>query len=520
LVDDLFQAARKAYRRGDDKEGDRLEAEAKRLQRFADMPLTDQTEEGVADYFTKMFVGEFRFVPKLGWFRWQGSHWEQDETGEVYVSLREVTSRLRRQWNDMPTETEVQEKRKKAFGQFVSRSRSARSHDAFLKIASRDSQLIALPQELDQQPTLLPCLNGTVDLTTGELREAKREDLLSRVIHLAYDPSAKAPKFEKFLEEVQPDPRMREFLQRLLGYGLFGCVREHVFPIFYGDGANGKSVLAQVVQHVVGEYAQTVPRTLVVETRNEQHKTQVARLHRTRMGFVHETERDAVLNVEAVKMLTGGDILTGHFMRKDFFDFVPSHTLYLLSNWKPQVDAAMRAVWRRLLLIPFDVEIAPEKQDLSLADTVIAEESEGVLRWLIEGASWWNAFTHAADGASGLLPPKRVIEETKEYQSQEDVVGRFVDECCDLGKGRKVQAGKLYTAYKDYCKREGIEKPATSNKFADAVRRVKGAGGRRIGKSEKDSVDGRKYYDGIGLHASEEQDPREVLDDDPESWSF
>jgi putative DNA primase/helicase len=113
-----------------------------------------------------------------------------------------------------------------------------------------------------------------------------------------------------------------------------------------------------------------------------------------------------------------------------------------------------------------------------------------------------------------------VIDETKEYQLEEDVVGRFVDECCDLGKGRNVQAGKLYTAYKDYCKREGIEKPATNNRFADAVRRVKGADGRRIGKSEKDTSDGRKYYAGIGLHASDEQDPREVPDDEPENWGF
>ena len=194
LVDDLFQSARKAYQRGDEKEGDRLDAEAKRLQRIADMPLTDQTEEGVADYFTKMFVGEFRYVPKFGWFRWAGSHWEQDETGEVYVSLREVTSRLRRQWNDMPKKTDEQKARAKAFGQFVSRTRSARSHDAVLKIASRDPKLVIRPGELDQQPTLLPCLNGTVDLTTGELRDAKREDLLSRVVPVEYDADAKSPQ--------------------------------------------------------------------------------------------------------------------------------------------------------------------------------------------------------------------------------------------------------------------------------------------------------------------------------------
>ena len=113
-----------------------------------------------------------------------------------------------------------------------------------------------------------------------------------------------------------------------------------------------------------------------------------------------------------------------------------------------------------------------------------------------------------------------MLDETKDYQLQEDVVGRFVDECCDLGKGRKVQAGRLYAAYKDYCKREGIEKPASSNKFADAIQRVKGADGHRIGKSQKSWDGGRKVYDGIGLHAEDEQDPREGPDDDPENWGF
>lgn len=439
--------ARKAYEHNPTPENEqafRAAVEGK-ARRVVEIPLANWTEEGAADLFVQMFKDEVRYVPKFGWFLWTGSHWEHDETGAVYRRFREVTARLRQQASHLPKDDK---ERAKAFRQFVARMQSARAHDAVLRIASRDAAVCAGPDQLDKKPTLLPCLKGTVDLTTGELCEAKRDDLLSRVVRIEYDPDATAPKFDKFLCEIQPEADMRRFLQRLLGYGLFGNVREHVFPIFYGDGANGKSVLAQVVQSVVGEYVQTVPKTLVVETRNEQHKTQVARLHRIRMGWIHETERDARLNVEAVKNLTGGDVLTGHFMRKDFFDFVPSHTLYLLSNWKPQIDADIRAIWRRLLLVPFDVEIPLEKQDLSLADKIIADESPGVLRWLVEGAAWWWAFSQKRDGGSGLLPPQRVIDETKEYQSQENVVGRFLEECCQFGPSFSVQAGKLYSAYK------------------------------------------------------------------------
>jgi putative DNA primase/helicase len=414
----------------------------------------------------------------------------------------------------MPTKTEEQEREAKAFRQFVVRVRSARSHDAVLKIASRDSRFVALAGDLDQQPVLLPCLNGTVDLRTGELCPAEREDLLSRVVRLDYDPTAKAPRFEKFLKEIQPDPRMQEFLQRLWGYGLFGTVYEHIFPILYGDGANGKGVLAQAVQRIIGEYAQTVPRSVVVDLGKDQHKTQIARLHRTRIGIVHETQRGARLNVEAVKMLTGGDTLTGNFMRQDFFDFEPTHTLYLLSNFKPQVDNALKAIWRRLLLVPFKVEIHEDDQDLSLPDKIVAEESAGVLRWLVEGAAWWWTFSQMRDGGSGLLPPKCVVDETREYQRDEDVIGRFVEECCELGAHAKVRAGDVYRAYKEYCKREGIDDPASSNMFAEALKRISYADGKRVAK-KRDGAG--RYYEGIGLPASDDGDPR-VPDDDPESW--
>jgi putative DNA primase/helicase len=217
--------------------------------------------------------------------------------------------------------------------------------------------------------------------------------------------------------------------------------------------------------------------------------------------------------VEAVKMLTGGDTLTGNFMRQDFFDFEPTHTLYLLSNFKPQVDNALKAVWRRLLLIPFDVEIPEAKQDLSLADKIVEEESAGVLRWLVEGAAWWWTFSQLRDGGSGLLPPQRVTDETKEYQRDEDVIGGFVDECCELGAHAKARAGDLYKAYKEYCKSEGIDDPASSNMFAEALKRISYADGQRIAK-KRDGAG--RYYEGIGLPASDEQDPREVPDD----WSF
>jgi putative DNA primase/helicase len=118
------------------------------------------------------------------------------------------------------------------------------------------------------------------------------------------------------------------------------------------------------------------------------------------------------------------------------------------------------------------------------------------------------------DGGSGLLPPKCVVDETREYQRDEDVIGRFVEECCELGAHAKVRAGDVYRAYKEYCKREGIDDPASSNMFAEALKRISYADGKRVAK-KRDGAG--RYYEGIGLPASDDGDPR-VPDDDPESW--
>jgi putative DNA primase/helicase len=473
------------------------------LNKYRAALLVKRSEEGVADMFVNMFVEDVRYETDRKWLLWTGSHWQEDKDDSVYQRVRKVTEQLDDQARNMPRDNEKLEKQADAFARFVRSMQREHAHRSVLQIASRHPDVRVPAEKLDRPAYLLPCQNGTIDLRTGELREARREDYLTRVIPTDYDPTASAPKFEKFLERIQPELPTRLFLQRLLGYSVFGFVREHVFPIFFGDGANGKSVLASVVQHVLVDYAQTAPATLVIETKNEPHRTEVERLRGVRVAFVHETKRGVKLNVERVKMLCGGDRITANRMHHDLIEFDPTHQLVLVSNFKPHVDAALRAVWRRLLLIPFEVEIPEKDQDLGLADDISDLEAEGVLRWLVDGAAWWFWFHEQAKGGSGLLPPRVVLDHTLEYQAAEDVVGSFVEAKCVLNPNAQVQGAALYKAYREYCESVGV-KPARNNDFAEAIRRVKNEDGKAVGKATK--TDGVMVYASIGLHASEYAD--------------
>ena len=335
---------------------------------------------------------------------------------------------------------------------------------------------------------MLNCLNGTIDLRTGNLRPHDRADLITRVCPVEYDPNATAPNFDRFLAEVQPDPDVRAYLARLFGYSAVGLIREHVIGVFCGPGANGKSVLAETVSYALGDYAKPGPSSLIVASgSSDSHPTDVASCMGSRLVLVHETKRGAGFDASKIKLLTGGDKLTARHMRQDFFSFTPSHTIVMLSNYRPQADATDAALWRRVQLTPFDVVIPVERRDRDLAEK-LRGEAPGILRWLVEGALEWQR--------TGLAPPVVILEQTERYRASEDVIGAFLEERTVRLKGAQVKAGALYGAFKTWCEENG-QRATNGNEFSAEIM---GRGFERV-----ESKTGRQYL-GIGLHADESDD--------------
>ncbi|HEX7082358.1 MAG TPA: phage/plasmid primase, P4 family [Gammaproteobacteria bacterium] len=359
-------------------------------------------------------------------------------------------------------------------------------------------QLTIPAEALDADPWALNCLNGTIDLRTGELREHNPADYITRIAPVEYDPNASAPRFERFLDEITDGNRpLAAFLQRWFGYCATGDVREQKFVIHIGQGANGKGTLLELVASVLGDYAGAAPPSLLTSSgRGERHPTEIADLLGKRMVTAHETDDGAVLREGFVKQLTGNDRLKARYMRGDFFEFAPTHKVQLLTNHKPQIKGQDFAIWRRVLLVPYPVKFgsvgevesgkATAPRDDALPEALAAERA-GVLRWIVEGTVEWHR--------GGLRPPDCVLAAGLEYQSEQDRVGQFVNECCELDREAWTPINgsgfdsAVFPAYVQWCREAGYQHLGRG-RFMDELercvpffrresRKVEGEAGRR-----------------------------------------
>ncbi len=440
----------------------------------------NEFELDVAARLVEKHGERLRYVTGIGWFVWSETHWQRDERERAREAVKRIIADMR---------TEAAELRDDGLWKLCRRVATARGVKAILDLAASDKQIRLTVDELDTHAHLLACKNGIVDLRDGAIKKPDPAELISRCCPVIYDPNAEAPMFEKFLGEVQPKQDVRDYLARLFGYAATGIVREHVLAVLWGPGANGKSVLADVVTHVLGDHAKPGPVSLIVtDGRHAPHPTDVASCAGSRLVIVHETKRGAGFDSSKVKLLTGGDRLTARFMRQDFFDFRPTHTLVMLSNYKPVADANDAALWRRVQLVPFEVVIPIEEQDRELAEKIKAAEAAGVLHWIVEGAAQWYQ--------RGLQPPDIVLEQTEAYRAAEDVIGRFIEDRCVKSRAAKVKAGALYEVFRSWCKEQG-ERAVRGNEFFNEM----------VGRGyERQITNQGRVYRGIGLHASEYDD--------------
>jgi putative DNA primase/helicase len=349
-------------------------------------------------------------------------------------------------------------------------SESAKRINAMLDLARSEPGIPILPEQFDADPWLLNCPNGTLDLRTGQLREHRREDYITKLCPTSYDAAALCPTWERFLEAVfpndedEPDLELIRFVQRLLGRCLTGDVTEQVLPIFWGGGANGKSTLVNAVLDTLGlGYAIKANTDLLMASRGERHPTELASLFRIRLVIASETHQGRRLNESLVKDLTGGEPIRARRMKEDFWEFKPTHKVILLTNHRPRVSGTDEGIWRRIRLVPFTATFwdpndpgksaaqlpANRKQDKQLGEKLAAER-EGILAWLVRGCMEWRR--------DGLTLPDKVRLATAEYRCGEDMVEQWIGECCERGDSAfRCKASALYASFRDWSERAGEE---------------------------------------------------------------
>lgn len=400
------------------------------------------------------------------WLSWEATHWQIDKTGTMDRFGKEIADSV---WVEVGEDPSVEEA--VAFGVKAS---SSGGIAAMLRLAQ--SAVPILPSDLDSNPWLFNCANGTIDLRTGDLRPHQKSDFFTKICPTAFNPEATSYEFDRFMESIFDNQTIIDFVQRLAGYCLTGSVAEQILSVFWGKGSNGKSTYLNALQYVLGsDYAAAAPPSLLIEKKQETHPTELADLFGKRLVIASETNHGARLAESTVKQLTGGDVISARRMREDFWTFKPTHKLILCTNHKPAVKGTDHAIWRRLVLVPFNRifwnpdkgESGPPelKQDKSLPRKLEAE-AEGILAWMVRGCLEWQS--------GGLQIPDDVRAATDEYRSQSDVVGNFVAQCCTVSNNPNCREkfSKLYERFEKWCNDNGDKLP--SKKFTGEYLRENG----------------------------------------------
>ncbi len=413
--------------------------------------------------------------PWKSWVVWTGTHWERDSSGAVIRLAKQTIKGLARQAETLEDDGAV-----KAHLAHVRKSLSTAALKAMVESAQSEPGISVQPEDLDADPWVLNVHNGTLALRTRTLREHRQADLLTQCLPVPYDPQAPCPTWERFLwrimggsqEKDSPDMSAGEleqrhasderakrlicFLQRAIGYALTGDTQEQCLFLLHGSGSNGKSTFLEVLQALLGDYAQSTPSaSLLAKDRHDQIPNDIARLRGARLVTAVEIGEGKRLNEELVKRLTGQDTLTARFLHGEFFDFQATFKLFVACNHLPQIRGQELAIWRRIKLIPFTVTIPEHEQDKELPAKLRAE-LPGILRWAVHGCLDWQR--------EGLGTPQEVRAATDDYRTSMDVLGEFLTECCVIADYARIKAGDLYAAYKKWCEDNG-EQPLVQRNF-------------------------------------------------------
>jgi putative DNA primase/helicase len=417
---------------------------------------------GNGERFAAMHTGRARYCHDWGgWAFYNDKRWINDQHEEIDRLAKITAQSIITEAMEEERENEREVLLKHAAATFRRAKR-----ETMVKDAISEPRMSIKPQDFDKDLFLLNVLNGTIDLRTNRIRPHNPNDYITKLAPVIYDQQAECPFLQDFLMKVfEGDLYLIDFVQRVLGYALTGDISEQKIFVAHGEGSNGKSTFFQTIKLILGDYAcETAPNTIMVQ-KHARMATDIADLHNVRLGVTTELNDIERMDEAKTKRMSGGEELTGERKYQHPFKFTPQFKLFLLTNHLPKIYGTDHAIWRRVVTIPFnarfwspedpeDTEHGPPEMrvDRKFPEKLKGEAS-GILNWLLEGCMKWQQ--------NGLEIPDSISSMTRDYRQNQDILGRFIEDHCVVGKDFQTRSKHIYTAYNAWLESEG-EEPVSS----------------------------------------------------------
>ncbi len=402
------------------------------------------TDVGNAERFVAMFKDSIKYCTIYKkWFIWNGKRWEQDDTGKIITYAIECVRNIIHDADLLP-----EGDKRKALIRHSLKSESSGKLKALLEIASGMPAITIRSEDLDKNPWLLNCQNGTINLRTGKLQDHNPKDYITKICAAEYNSECAIPLWSQLMEKITSgDKAYIRYIQKALGYALTGDISEQAIFILYGTGSNGKSTMLNVFAALLDGYAQSTSSDTFMQKKNDSVNNDIARLKGARFVSAIEMDEGKRMAEALIKSMTGGDKLVTRFLYGEFFEYVPQFKVFLAVNHMPDIRDTTNSIWRRVKIMPFKNTFTEQERDKNFVTKIMAAELPGILAWAVQGCLLWQQ--------EGVADPDVVAKATVEHREQMDSFSQFFEECCVIRDGARTSNKMLRAKYEEWCKENG-----------------------------------------------------------------
>lgn len=355
---------------------------------------------------------------------------------------------------------EVDDARRIKLAAHAVKSESAQRLQSMIDLARSEPDIAISPNAFDRDLWLFSVANGVLELKTGTFRPRRREDLITKHSPVRFDPYAVCPIWLRFLGRIfHNDQRLITYLQQLAGYSLTGVTIEQAFFLLWGSGSNGKSTLLKLLLAIWGDYGLQVPAATFLSQKDQDGRARpdLVQLRGARLAVAIESDDGSRLAEGTIKQMVGGDRISARDLYSGCIEFEPTHKILFATNHKPRVKDTTHGMWRKVRLIPFEVQIPDDEQDQHLAETLLTE-LPGILNWALAGCLAWQA-------AGRLRTPEVVTLATQTYRAEQDILDDFLQERCVVEPQARMPFADVRTTYLAWISDAG-DKPMSSKALA------------------------------------------------------